>query len=229
MWPLICKDLRQCARPLAVFLLIATLLPIGALIVSKKFTAEGYLGMLFSLIVMGAPLLFGFWFIGEEKTKGTIRLLKILPIPEGVIVGSKVMTSLVLTSMTLQVALIVIPRLAPAFGGVGVTLEPAWGIWMNTAAIGCVGICSLVFIALEQKLAMQIAYFTMFGLGGLTVLAAKGLEQSKSPSAEVVRTALASPLWATLSMCLALALLMLVVRFGSNWLRQQDWAELIEP
>jgi len=137
--------------------------------------------------------------------------------------------SLVLTSFMLQAALNVLPQLAAGLGGVGVALEPAWGIWMNTAAIACVGICSLVFIAIEQKLAMQVAYFSMFGLGGLTVLAAKGLEQSNGGYAELMRTALASPMWAVLGMCIALSLLLVVVRFGSNWLKQQDWSELIEP
>jgi hypothetical protein len=136
--------------------------------------------------------------------------------------------SLILTTATLQIALIVIPALAPFAGGVTLVLDRAWWIWMNVAAIVCVGICSAVFIALEQKLAMQVAYFSMFALGGLTVMVAKSVEKAKGPYSELLQATLGSPAWAMAAGGVAILLLLVVIRFGANWIRRQDWSELLQ-
>ncbi|MGH9763005.1 MAG: hypothetical protein ACREDR_20015, partial [Blastocatellia bacterium] len=87
---LILKDIEQNKKALALFFISAlSLPPLFYLVHSGGNGSTGFLGVVFGYVVFGAPMIFAFWTIGQEKIKGTLRLLRTLPVSGRWIIGVK--------------------------------------------------------------------------------------------------------------------------------------------
>jgi ABC-type transport system involved in multi-copper enzyme maturation permease subunit len=97
------KDFEQHAKNLLIFLLSALALPLMFGLIVDESDGSGYHGVVFGYIVLGAPAIFAFWFIGQEKMKGTMKLLSILPISGREIILTKSLGSALLTAVFIRV------------------------------------------------------------------------------------------------------------------------------
>lgn len=228
MWPIICKDMEQNWRALSLYAPFALLFPFCFLIFSRDRNPEGFLGMVFSLVVLGGSLMFNFWFVGQEKVKGTLRLLKIMPVSETQIVAAKLILSSVLALLLLNGTLLLAPYAASRTGISVPALSVSSVLWMQVATLFCCALCNGIFVALEQKLALQVSYFALFGIAGLTIAAGKLYESHASPSLMSIKRAAESPLAALAALVAAIGLGLIVIRFGAQLLKWKDWSDLDE-
>ncbi len=221
------KDLEQNRTALAVYAAGAIAFPALAHVFQKSKSVESYLGLIFGLVILGAPLLFGFWFIGQEKAKGTLRILRILPIPEAKLVMAKLALNLGLTAVVLAAVLLGDPWLLRALGASSLEIGFAPVLWMITAGCFCSIVCTCVFIAFEQKVAMQIGYGIMLALTVVSVLAAKYLDHG-SGGAAAVRRLLEHPAAPLVALLVLIPVSAAAIRFGGNLIAWRDWSELEE-
>lgn len=229
MWQLVLKDLEQHKRALAVFFISAMALPtVFYLLKTTGADNSGFVGVTFGYLVCGAPTLFAFWLIGQEKVKGTLRLLKLLPISGWRVIVAKSLTSLALCLLLNQVTLLVIPLLLH-IAGFAIT-PPAWltVLWMSLAAVFCVSLNIAIFTAFDHKIAMQIAYFGVF----LVVIAVMAVEKFLRPRGINISVLLTGA-WQRwyfpyVAGVLALALATLLILFACRLFERAEWPELEE-
>ena len=182
MWPLIVKDMMQNAKALLLFYISALSLPTAFyLIKSPQSDSSGFVGVTFSYVVFGAPILFAVWFIGQEKVKGTFRFLKILPISGMRVILAKSLTSLCLCLILMNFILLVIPLLL-RISGIPMSISaPRMVLWLNLATIFFISLNTLVFTALDHKIATQISIFCMMAVGLGAAIAGKLLAPLLAP------------------------------------------------
>src|SRR5262249_62019707 len=112
MWQLALKDLEQHARALMVFFISALALPTGFYLLKPSgANNSGFVGVVVGYLIFGAPTLFAFWLIGQEKLKGTLRLIKLLPISGMRVITTKSLTSLALCLLLNNFTLLGVPLL----------------------------------------------------------------------------------------------------------------------
>jgi len=174
MWPLIVKDMMQNAKALLLFYISALSLPTAFyLIKSPQSDSSGFVGVTFSYVVFGAPILFTVWFIGQEKVKGTFRFLKILPISGMRVILAKSLTSLCLCLILMNFILLVLPLLL-RISGIPMSISaPKMVLWLNLATIFFISLNTLIFTALDHKIASQISIFCMMAVGLSAAIAGK--------------------------------------------------------
>jgi ABC-type transport system involved in multi-copper enzyme maturation permease subunit len=165
MWQIVLKDLEQHSRALILFFLSSLALPIGFFLLKPTGADNsGIVGVNVGYLVLSAPMLFAFWLVGQEKLKGTLRLLKILPLSGMRIVTAKALTGLALCALLNLLFL----RLSPLILGLlGFHIAfPGREIffWMCLAAAFFVAVNIAIFTAFDYKIAMQISYFGIFGV-----------------------------------------------------------------
>ncbi len=174
MWQMALKDLEQHARALIIFFVSALALPTGFYLVnSSSADNSGFVGVVFGYLVFGAPTLFAFWLVGQEKVKGTLRMIKLLPISGMRIIMAKSITSLSLCLLLNNVTLLGIPLLLRQAGFPISSPDFFVVLWMNLAAVFIVALNIAIFTAFDHKIAMQVAYFGVF----ILVLAVMAVEK----------------------------------------------------
>jgi ABC-type transport system involved in multi-copper enzyme maturation permease subunit len=228
MWAIIRKDLEQNRRALLLYGSCALLFPFCFLLFTHESNPEGFLGMVFSLVVLGAPLIFNFWFVGHEKVKGTLRLLRTLPVSETQIVAAKLILSSVLALLLLNGAILLAPW-AVSYARLPVpVLSASSMLWMQAAVLFCCILCNAIFVALKQQVAMQVSYFTLFGIAGLTIAAGKLYESHASAGLVSLKHAVESPLAPLAALVVTIGLGLIAIRFGARLLEWKDWSDLEE-
>jgi hypothetical protein len=170
MKALVLKDLRQNAKGILLFVGSAIIFPtLFYFLTSAKQDNGGFIGVIFGFVTVSGPTLFGIWFIGQEKLKGTYRFLKILPISGMKVITAKSLTSLGICLLTMNAALICTP-LVLRLSGFSIALPPPnLLLWLHIANIFFVSLSTLVFTALNYKIAAQISMYGMMAIvmGGL--------------------------------------------------------------
>jgi hypothetical protein len=229
MWQLVLKDLEQHARALTIFFISALGLPAGFYLVNPTGADNsGILGVTFGYMVFGGPTLFAFWLVGQEKMKGTLRLLRLLPISGGRVIAAKSLTIMALCLLINLMALIGVPLLLRLMG-YGIEI-PGWPIilWMCLAALFFGAMNVAIFTAFDHKIAMQIAYFGFFLVAVMVMAAEKFLK----PRGVDVTLLLASlwgrwyfPYW---GWSLALAFVAQLILFAGRLFERKEWSELEE-
>ncbi len=176
-WTLMRKDLIQNARPLAFFFVAALLLPLAfTLFTRSEEDGGGYAGTVFGFLALGAPMLFGQWFIGQEKVKGTFRLLRSLPISGTRIIVTKYVGSTILCLVLIDVALFLEPLICRLIGLQIPAPAPALVVWTSIAAAFLVAVSIAMFTLLDTRIATQAIIWTMCGFMLCLALAGKYLQ-----------------------------------------------------
>jgi len=171
------KDFVQHARPLAVFFVGALALPLAfSLLARTDKDGAGYVGTVFGFLAIGAPMLFGQWFVGQEKTKGTFRLLRSLPISGTGIIMTKFLGSTLLCLPLINLALLLEPLVCQVFGLRVPQPAAALVVWTNLAACFLVAISIALFTMLDARMATQVILWSMCILALCTSLAGKYLQ-----------------------------------------------------
>src|SRR5262249_43539501 len=116
----------------------------------------------FGYLIFGAPTLFAFWLVGQEKIKGTLRLLKLLPISGMQIIAAKSLASLTLCLLLNLMSLLGAP-LVLRLAGFAIA-PPGLPIifWMSMAVVIFVALNIAIFTTFDHKIATQIVYFGLF-------------------------------------------------------------------
>ncbi len=228
IFTLIVKDLEQNAKALAVFFLSALLLPLGFHMFSTSDQAGyGYLGVVFGYLAFGAPAMFAFWFVGQEKMKGTFRLLRMLPIEPRRIIGAKALGSLAICLAMVNLVALFIPWLAMKGGaGVAVPAGPLL-LWLNAATVLFVSIDIAIFTVFEFKIASQVAYLGHGALAVLIMIGEKLLTRTGRSSEEVAARLVSANInyWGPL---LVLAISCLAIHFAGRYFEMMEWGDLEE-
>lgn len=229
MWQLALKDLEQHAKALAIFFTSALALPVGFYLVSSPGADNsGFIGVAFGYIVFGAPTLFAFWLVGQEKVKGTMRLLKLLPIPSPRVILAKALTSLGLCLALSNTTLIIVPSLLRLAGFDIARTSLLTVLWLNLASAFFVAVGIAVFTAFEHKIAMQIAYFGFFVLALAVMIVEKYLTARGVNFGSLLTNTLGQwylPYWGGI---VVLGLAALLILFAGRIFDWAEWSELEE-
>jgi hypothetical protein len=182
MWQLILKDIEQHAKTILVFFLSALILPVGfSLFFSQTQSNAGYLGVVFGYIMLGAPALFAFWFIGQEKMKGTFKLLSILPIPGRKLILIKSLASAILCLAVINLVAVVIPAIFHVFIGINWLPSPGIIVWINLLTIFFSAVDIAIFTLFETKTASQAIYLGHAFVGLSILIAVRHLPVAGDP------------------------------------------------
>jgi hypothetical protein len=223
------KDVEQHTRALTLFFISALVVPALFYLVNPTGPDNrGLIGVTFGYMVFGAPTLFAFWLVGQEKMKGTLRLLKILPISGQCIITTKSLTVVTLCVLLNLMALLGVPlflRLA------GFAIEwPGWltVIWMCMAAVFFVAMNVAIFTAFDHKIATQVAYFG-FAVMMIAVSVAEKFLKPRGLTLDSLLTSLWQwwyfPYW---GWSMALAFSALLILFAGRLFERTEWPELEE-
>lgn len=225
MFELMRKDLEQNATPLGLFFGLGLGLPaLLALLKGGSESADFYVGAVMPIIVFGGGLVLPGMFIGDEKAKGTFRSLAMLPISPALMVCAKF---LLIVGVVLAVALISLVAMPWVFVQVGLGLPPiSWVVvlWMVTAGLLSVAVSASLFFALNNKLALQLAYLVILlvafaPIGVMSALEARG-------AATAVEAALSRTPVVVGALMLAVALVAVGILFSANTMKWKDWTDL---
>jgi hypothetical protein len=176
MKALVFKDLRQNAKGILFFVSSAIIFPtLFYFLTSARRDNSGFVGVIFGFVTVSGPTLFGIWFIGQEKLKGTYRLLKILPISGVRVITAKSLTSLIICLLTMNLALIGTPAVLKLSGFTIALPPPSLLLWLHIADIFLISLSTLVFTAFNHKIAAQISMYTMMAIAMGGVFAEKML------------------------------------------------------
>ncbi len=170
MWTLILKDLEQHHKTILLLFLSAAAFPATfSLFMDERQDGAAYLGVTFGYTVLGAPAMLAFWCIGQEKLKGTFKLLTILPISRRRIIQAK--------SLTITLVCLLIVNLVSALGPMIMRLAPGKGFsaglrilfWMNLMTIFFIGVDVAIFTLMDARTASQIIYLghALLALGAI--------------------------------------------------------------
>jgi hypothetical protein len=227
MWQLILKDFEQHAKTILVFFLSALILPIAfGLFFSQTENNAGYLGVVFGYIMLGAPALFAFWFIGQEKMKGTFKLLSILPIPGRKLILVKSLASAILCLSVINLVAVIIPAIFQTI--IGLKWLPSLRIivWVNLLTIFFASVDITIFTLLETKIASQAIYLGHAFVGFAIIIAARHSPLAGDPELLLQRlNAIGFHYWGGI---LIIALSYLLVALSGRIFEMKEWADLEE-
>lgn len=228
-WALICKDLQQNGKAFLLFLASAVALPpVFTLIQKPGSGSSGFIGVVFGYLVLSAPMLFAFWLVGQEKVKGTFRLLRLLPGPAEHIILTKGVASLSICVLTVNVVLVIEPLLLNFFGlavsfPAGLTL-----LWMNLATAFFAALGIVIFTVFNHKMATQIWYLALVALMMFMTVAEKYLTRLGVDLSVVVQKALTQRYLLYWGAVLILLLILVLLLFAARYFEWRDWTELTE-
>lgn len=217
------KDLEQHRKGLFIYAVSVILVPLVLADLSHATSESGFLGSVVGYIGFGGPMLMALWFVGQEKMKGTLRILRALPISGRQIVVTKMITSSLVCLGLANVVLLGEPSLLSH-----VLLQPLHitaPIILALNGLLWFACCfyTAIFVVLEQKIAIQVSYWGIFAL----VLA--GLMADKISKARHINFSFMTKLPAIILIVVVLALASLVaLEVASRVLEWKEWSELEE-
>jgi ABC-type transport system involved in multi-copper enzyme maturation permease subunit len=92
IWSIICKDILQHRRSLLIFAAVGLMLSLpGKAVVLNYDLSPTIHRFLFTYITVLTPMELTMWFVGQEKVKETIRVLRLLPITPAQFVTAKML------------------------------------------------------------------------------------------------------------------------------------------
>ncbi len=224
---IILKDIEQHAKTILIFFLSALILPITfTLLASQTQDGSGYLGVVFGYIVPGAPALFAFWFIGQEKLKGTFKFLSILPIRGRAIILSKSLAAALLCLAVINLVTVLAPLIVHALFGYKWLPGFRTILWLNFLTLFLTSIDITIFTLLETKVASQAVYLGHAFLATAVLVAFKFLPVADNPQAILQKlNAVGFHYWGGIAVILVSYLL---VAFSGRVFEMREWAELEE-
>jgi ABC-2 family transporter protein len=97
IWSIIRKDLQQHRRNVLIFAAVGTVLSVtGKVVVNHQDLSAGIHRFLFTYITVVIPMELTMWFVGQEKLKETIRVLRLLPVTPAQFVTAKMLAIVLL-------------------------------------------------------------------------------------------------------------------------------------
>jgi hypothetical protein len=165
MLAIVHKDIEQNAKPLLLITVIGISISYFLMLSMRQDSRQsGIEGFLVGSLVLGMPLMFSMWLVGQEKAKGTILILKALPIG-----GVRVMVAKWLTASAFTLlATLVIEEILPLFiGGMHGTVHHetlSHCVWIVSLSMMTNGLFFSIFTVLDQKLASQLSWIGMSAL-----------------------------------------------------------------
>jgi len=153
LWALMRKDFAQHAKPLLIFAATALALPLAFTVLTRtEKDSTGYIGTVFGCLGISAPMLLGQWLIGQEKVKGTFKLLRSLPVSETKIILTKYLFSTIVCLILVNGALLVEPAVCRLFGlAISFPTAPLVA-WTNIAAVFFIAVSTTVFTILDARM-----------------------------------------------------------------------------
>lgn len=210
-----------------IFLLSALALPIAfSLMISKPDDGAGYFGVAFGYLVPGAPALFSFWFIGQEKMKGTFKFLSILPIPGRQLILAKSLASALLCLSIINVVVLLMPLMMQA--AIGLRWFPGLQtiLWVNLLTLLFVAVDATIFTLLESKIASQAIYLGHTFLALIVLVAIKLMPTIGESDTLLQRLySISFHYWGWIPVILIAYLL---VVFSGRVFEMREWTELEE-
>ncbi len=227
MWRLILKDIDQHKKAVSLFFLVGLVMPaVFSLIIGQTEDGSGYLGVVFGYVMMGAPAMFSFLLIGQEKLKGTFKLLSILPIAGKKLILAKSLGVALLCLSLANLACVVSPLIIRLTMGYECLASPEIIFWANLLTLFFVSVDVAVFTLFESKIASQIAYL-LFAFMGFTVIAAnKYFETSTDPQEILLQLkTIGFQYW---GWTIVISVSCAIVMFAGRLFEMKEWAELEE-
>lgn len=225
VFALLRKDLEQNAKALALITAIGLALGSSLQIIPSQARNAGAEGFLVGSIVLGLPILFSTWFISQERAKGTIQILRSLPVSGVTILFCKWGLAILYAAaatLCLEVVLPIFTSASPFAAPQRVVIA----LWI-TAAFMCIsGIFFCLFLMLDQKIATQIAWV------GATALFYALDRLSSLPGLQRWLATISGRQWmhiaAALGWCLPAALGAVFILCAGRYLDRTDLANLKE-
>jgi hypothetical protein len=229
IWNLFWKDTRQHARALLALTSSALTLPlVFALLAGSEGSTAGYSGFVFGYLALSAPILLSHWFIGQEKIKGTLRILRLLPVPMTAIIRTKCLWAALHGLLLINVTLILEPALC-RYGGLALAQpSPALVLWANAVALLSLGLNAALLAAFDTRIAMQATIWLLCALLVLGYGAQRYLgRQNFEALAEHARIYAGSGAMVPAAACVSILALLLFAL--SAWLfERKEWPDLEE-
>jgi hypothetical protein len=229
-WTMFRKDVVQHFRPLLGLLVSAMVLPLAfALISESRARSAGFAGFIFGFLGVSAPIMMAQWFIGQEKVKGTLRVLRLLPLSLGRIVWMKCLGALAICSLIINTALVLEPVIL-RYGGIGIAQPPLLlVVWTNATAALILGISMALFSSLDTRIALQAAIWTLCGFMILGYAAQKLANRKSWLASDQQFTSMAGhPGWILGTAVFMLVAAFLMMGFSAWQMDRKDWEELEE-
>ncbi|MGA2261965.1 MAG: ABC transporter permease [Acidobacteriota bacterium] len=230
IWILLRKDIVQHARALVALAASALALPlVFALLAGPEKDSAGYVGFVFGYLGISAPMMFAQWFIGQEKIKGTFRVLRLLPVSGTRIIVTKCMGAMLLCLLLINITLILEPAVCRA-SGIGIA-QPmaALVLWTNAVAVLSLSISMALFAALDTRIAIQAVIWTLCGFMILGYGAQRYLGKQGFDALTEHAGTLAGDIGLLCIAILPLALVALLLIGLSAWLfERKEWTDLEE-
>jgi hypothetical protein len=171
------KDLEQNAKALALVTVIGIAASSFLIFSTREMkTQNATEGFLIGSLVFGMPIMFSMWLIGQEKAKGTIRILKGLPIGGVRIMIAKWLLAAVFTLLATLTVYFALPLFLGAAQQAGIIDRLGRCVWIVALSMLTSGLFFSLFVVLDQKLATQVSWIGMslliFTLGRIAEMAA---------------------------------------------------------
>ncbi len=226
MWPLIKKDFEQHALALVIFALSILVFPFAfAAMTPAGRDPSGFIGLVFGYVIFAGPLLLCLLFIGKEKQKGTLQVLRILPLAPAKIIYAKSLATCIFCLVLLNVVLLLEPRTL-TLTGAAIAVPSGLVLWgLNLLTLLAVALTIALFTTLSQSIAIQAAYGGLCGVIAVLFLVSK-FSQNRGLAALIQPDLW--PLLLALATVFILALSALLVEFAARFLARADWNDLEE-
>jgi hypothetical protein len=220
----------QHARPLLAFVTSALALPpLFAVLTGSDRNGAGYVGVVFGYLGVSAPMFFGQWFIGQEKIKGTFKLLRLLPVSGTRIIFSKYMSSTILCLVLINGILLVEPAVCRLAGLHLSSPSAPLVLWTNITAAFLVAVGIVLFTALDFRIATQAIIWTICGIMTGIGLAGRYLQDGHADVLAGRANLMINDLRLTLGIGLALTgAAPLMVWFAARLFERMEWCQLEE-
>lgn len=227
MWGIILKDIEQHAKATSVFILTALILPSAfSIFMSQKDDGSGYLSVVFGYVVVSAPVLFVFWFIGQEKLKGTFKLLSILPISGRRVIWAKSLAAAILSIAIVNLVAVVAPMIIYAVIGFKWFSSDQLILWFNLLTLFFVSVDVIIFTVFENKIASQVIYLSYAVIIFTPLIAKKHLPVLADPELLIQRlSAIGFQYWGWM---LVIMLSYALIDISGRIFEMREWAELEE-
>ncbi len=230
IWALISKDLTQHAKPLLIFTLSCLALPV----LSAPFTAggkdgTGYVGLAFGFLGISAPMLLAQWFIGQEKVKGTFKLLRTLPVSGTRMILTKYVTCTAICLLWINGVLFLGPTVCNMMGSQASMPGAPAMLWTSISGMFFVGLSISLFVVFDARIAAQAMIWGMCCIMVCVALAGRFLEGREDEAfAARMGIAIQSGWLAACCWLILGAISFLMVWFAARLFEKRDWSRLEE-
>jgi hypothetical protein len=214
------KDFVQNSKPL--FLLLSCAIAAGIwLQIASPNQSEAVLGFLVGLLVFGLPIILTMWLVGQEKSKGTLNILRVLPLNGTTVMLSKWIFQIVTSLAPAIFILFILPLMLHRH--ISKSIIPFF--WIVGMASMISGLFIALFTVFEQKIATQVAW-----IGGALLFGGFSRVLDQAGFGKKLATLLTASQSPTVSSSLGWLGLVLVggifTIFAGKYMDQQDWSEL---